>query len=165
MAASKNSRGRWIILYYLFPVLVALSLAFRSLRDFQPNHGGVAVGMFLSAENESEASYIGARAMIHQLLHASETRLPDGIPVVVLVTPELEDRKRQRMREDGAVVVPVDHIRTQIPITVPHWVNTMTKLRLFDPEVLPYEKVLLIDANMALLRPIDALFHDSSTEP
>jgi hypothetical protein len=41
----------------------------------------------------------------------------------------------------------------------------MTKLRLFDPEVLPYEKVLLIDANMALLRPIDALFHDSSTEP
>jgi hypothetical protein len=146
-----------------FVILLVVGFAFQGFQVVQPTRGSVAVGIFLSPDDD--VSYLGARTILYQLLHAPETQLPDGIPVVVLVTPEVEGHKRHRLQADGATVVPVDHIKTQIPITVPHWVNTMTKLRLFDPEVLPYEKVLLIDTSMALLRPIDALFHDSGMQP
>lgn len=45
-------------------------------------------------------------------------------------------------------------------ITVYRWVKTITKRPLCDPKVVPYEKFFLLDTDIVLTRPIDAIFQD-----
>lgn len=137
------------------------------------HRGPYAITTFLAGKfNESpedsdndDGYYVSARTLVYQLLHSPSTKLRNPIPLVILVSQDVRETKRQRLRDDGAIVVAVDHVAHNMTVTVDRWINTITKLRLFDPSVVPYEKVLLMDTDMALTRPIDAIFQDPNSDP
>jgi alpha-N-acetylglucosamine transferase len=137
-----------------------------------PYHGRYAIGAFLASKfngkqddsDDEDAYFVSARTLIYQLLHAPSTKFREPVPVIMLVTQDVRESKRQRLRDDGALVVEIEHLAHNMTITVERWVETVTKLRLFDPTVMPYEKVLLIDTDMTLTRPLDAIFQDPATE-
>ncbi|KAL9114088.1 MAG: hypothetical protein Q9227_001860 [Pyrenula ochraceoflavens] len=107
--------------------------------------------------------FIAVRMLIYQILHAPETRCKNHIPFVVLVTNEVLERKRERLRKDGAIVKVIEHIHgegwTHPP--APRWADTLTKLRLW--ELTEYEKVAFIDGDGILTRPVDGVFEDPAT--
>lgn len=105
-------------------------------------------------DDNADGDFLGVRTLLFQLLHSPMTKLRHPIPVIVLVTPEVRESKRQRLIEDGAKVIEVETISDD------RWGDTATKLRIFDPTVVPYEKVLFLDAGTVLTRPIDEIFHD-----
>ncbi|KAJ5652800.1 hypothetical protein N7507_010226 [Penicillium longicatenatum] len=134
--------------------------------------GRYAIATFLAAKfdtkqgdsDDEDAHYVSARTLVYQLLHSPTTKFREPVPVVILVTKDVRESKRQRLRDDGAVVVEVEHLAHDMAITVDRWAETIIKLRLFDPRIVPYEKVLLLDTDMVLTRPIGAIFQDPATE-
>lgn len=135
--------------------------------------GPIAVATFLADQwdgndndnDNDDVYFVGARMLAYQLLHSPQTRLSNPAPFVVLVTPEVRESKRQRLIKDGAIVVEVTRIEHNITITEPRWVDTFTKLRLFDPSAVPYRKVLYVDTDIVFTRPIDMIFRDTNTTP
>ncbi|KAJ5989102.1 hypothetical protein N7481_004312 [Penicillium waksmanii] len=135
--------------------------------------GRHAISTFLTskadeAETEidnDDGNFVSTRILVYQLLHSPSTKLRDPVPIIVLVTPEVREAKRHRLREDGAIVIEVDHATHSMPVTPSRWSEMATKLRLFDPTVIPYETVLFLEADIVLTRPIDRIFLDPSTEP
>lgn len=135
--------------------------------------GSVAVATFLAgaydghdSDNDNDDVYfIGARVLAYQLLHSSETKFVRKTPFVVLVTPDVRQSKRQRLIRDGAVVVEIARVEHNISIGEPRWIDTFSKLRIFDPNAVPYEKVLYLDTDVVLTRPVDAIFSDGNTIP
>ena len=101
------------------------------------------------------------RVLGYQLMHDPRSRSPNSTPFVVICS-EVSERKRKRLEKDGATVVEVEKISN------PYWVKTrqqyegvMTKLRVFEQE--QYEKILYIDADMLIVRPLDDIFSDPGT--
>lgn len=107
---------------------------------------------------------MSARTLVYQLLHSHTTKLQHPIPVVVLVTKDVRESKRQTLRIEGAIVVEVEDVTHSTPIAAERWTSMATKLHVFDPTVVPYEKVLFKDVDMVLTRPIDRIFQEFSTE-
>ncbi|KAJ5287550.1 hypothetical protein N7478_003236 [Penicillium angulare] len=104
-----------------------------------------------------DTEYLSIRTLLYQLLHAPTTKLRNPVPVVVLVNQHVRESKRQRLREDGATVVEVEGIPEG------RWGDMATKLRIFDPTVVPYDKLLFMDASTVLTHPIDKIFDDLSS--
>lgn len=72
------------------------------------------------AEIDENLYYVGARALIYQLLHAERTRFRSPDSVLVLVIKGVRDSKRERLRDDGARVFGV--ATWNIPISQEtHW--------------------------------------------
>ncbi|OXV08426.1 hypothetical protein Egran_03811 [Elaphomyces granulatus] len=105
--------------------------------------------------DDDDVYYVGARLIAYQLLHAPETRFLNPTPLIVLVTHDVRPSKRQRLMDDGAIVVEVNNIDHDIPIWEPRWVDAFTKMRVFDPKLVPYGKVLYVDTDIIFTRPID----------
>jgi alpha-N-acetylglucosamine transferase len=134
---------------------------------------GTAVATFLANNfngkdtdnDDDDVYYVGARIVAYQLLHAPETKFLKPTPLVVLVTREVRPSKRQRLMDDGAIVVEVDRVDHNLSIGEPRWVDTFTKMRIFDPKHLPYDKVLYVDTDIIFTRPIDGIFRDANTSP
>ncbi|KAJ5101896.1 hypothetical protein NUU61_004118 [Penicillium alfredii] len=132
-----------------------------------------AIGTFLGAhwdKKEGDTDYsdwyfVGARILTYQFMHSPITKLKTPIPFIILVSKDVSESKRERLRRDGATVVEVEHIQHNFSdqIGKPSWKETFTKMRLFDPKVMPYEKVLMVDTDMVITRPIDNLFLDRNT--
>ncbi|KAJ5094009.1 hypothetical protein N7456_009870 [Penicillium angulare] len=130
------------------------------------SHGRHAITTFLGLhgtekdQNDSfDTEYLNIRTLLYQLLHAPTTKLRNPVPVVVLVNQHVRESKRQRLREDGATVVEVEGIFED------RWGDMATKLRVFDPTVVPYDKLLFMDASTVLTHPIDKIFDDLSAVP
>lgn len=127
--------------------------------------GSHAITTFLSSHavndkyDDADGIFLGIRTLLYQLLHSPRTRLRDPVPIIVLVTRDVRESKRQRLTEDGATVVEVETIPDD------RWGDTATKLRIFDPTVVPYEKVLFLDAGTVLIRSIDDIFEDPGAVP
>lgn len=134
------------------------------------------VAAFLGADYHGEDGdnddadwyYVGARTLVYQLLHSPTTRFTDPvktepIPVIIMVTKDVSESKRRRLEIDGATVVEIEEVTADFAIGEPRYAQVLTKLRVFDPELMPYEKVFLMDTDMVLTRPIDAIFQDEST--
>jgi alpha-N-acetylglucosamine transferase len=138
------------------------------LRPEEPKY---AIATFLTGdsqrptENEDESvtdSYsVAARVLTYQILHANETRCSDSsIPFLVLVTNTVSDKTKKQLEADGAKVVPVDDIplRWWIRTGVTRWADQFTKLRLF--EMIEYDRILFLDADTLITRPIDGIFSE-----
>jgi len=85
-----------------------------------------------------------------------------------LVTRDVRPSKRQRLVDDGAIIVEVDHVDHNVNVSKmwePRWVETFTKMQMFDPKHVPYNKVLYVDADIVFTRPIDGIFKDKTTFP
>ena len=116
-------------------------------------------------EDDNEDIYFySTRVMGYQLMHNPETRSNNSIPFVVLTTKGVSNRKRARLRKDGAVVIVVDDVPLPdwFSIGNPFWLDVMTKLRVFQQT--QYEKILLLDADVLPVRRLDGVFEDPATE-
>lgn len=133
--------------------------------------GPYAVAIFLGTqfdaeeddEDDADSYYVGVRTLVYQLLHASSTKFTSPIPVVIMTAKGVRESKRQRLRRDGAVVVEIEKLAHSIDIEVPWYYQVHDKLRAFDPTVMPFEKVALLDADMVITRPLDAIFQDTNS--
>lgn len=130
-----------------------------------------AIAIFLGADyhagnddsDEADWYYMGARTLVYQLLHSSTTKLKKPIPVVILVTKDVRESKRMRLKADGATVIEIKEVEHAFSIGEPRYAQVLTKLRVFDYELMPYEKVFLMDTDMVITRPLDGIFDDEST--
>jgi hypothetical protein len=129
-----------------------------------------AIAIFLGSDyhagdddsDEADWYYMGARTLVYQLLHSPATKLKTPTPVVILVTKDVRESKRIRLQADGATVIEIEEVDHAFSIGEPRYAQVLTKLRVFDYEVMPYEKVFLMDTDMVITRPLDAIFDDES---
>ncbi|EFY84586.1 glycosyl transferase family 8 family, putative [Metarhizium acridum CQMa 102] len=79
---------------------------------------------------------------------------------VVAVTNDVPESNRQQLRQDGAIVVPVQDVGlpSWIKIPIHRWKDQFTKLRLI--QMTQYTRLLFIDADSLLTRPIDDVFDE-----
>ncbi|MCJ1445078.1 MAG: hypothetical protein MMC23_005583 [Stictis urceolatum] len=112
------------------------------------------------APNDDDDNYfVGTRILAYQLLHEKSTKSPSNIPFLVLCTEEVTESKRARLAADGATIVPVDKIRIPwIQAGRDRWKDVLTKIRLWT--LTDYERVLFLDSDMLLTRPLDSVFDD-----
>ncbi|KAF1348498.1 nucleotide-diphospho-sugar transferase, partial [Delphinella strobiligena] len=114
------------------------------------------------ANIENDHYFVATRILAYQLLHAPETRsIDESIPFVVLVTENVSEEKRSRLRKDGAVVVPAEFIRAEwVKTETSTWQDVMTKLRLW--ELTQFDRICFLDGDTILVEPLDGIFEDSS---
>ncbi|KAI9694266.1 MAG: hypothetical protein M1820_009069 [Bogoriella megaspora] len=109
--------------------------------------------------------FLATRILVYQLLHAPQTRSLRGIPVVVLVTPDVSRTRRERLRRDGAIVRPVSNIKTGSDWIAPgdsRWRDVLSKLRVW--EMTEYSRVLLLDGDTVLQRSLDGVFDEPNAQ-
>jgi alpha-N-acetylglucosamine transferase len=134
-------------------------------RPLEPRY---AIATFLtgdpaSQDDEDDDYFIATRVLTYQLLHANETRCHDPtIPFEVIVTSTVSQKKIDQLISDGAIVRRVEDIplRWWIKTGVTRWADQFTKLRLF--EMTQYDRILFIDADTLITRPVDAIFDEPS---
>jgi alpha-N-acetylglucosamine transferase len=135
--------------------------------------GRYAITTFLASHDdgthpvpdEQDPYFVSARTLLYQLLHSPNTKLRYDVPVIVAVTPDVRESKRRRLRADGATVVEIEYLANSGAVVDDSRSEMATKLRLFDPTIIPYEKALFMEPDMVLTRPILDIFGDPSTEP
>jgi len=109
---------------------------------------------------EDQPYFIAIRILTYQLLYAPETKSrDDAIPFIVLVTDKVTEIQRARLRADGALVVPAEHLGEEwIKADSPAWGDVMTKLRLW--ELTQFERICFLDGDTQLMAPLDDIFSD-----
>lgn len=104
--------------------------------------------------------FIATRILGYQIMHAPETRSKD-IPFIVLATKSVHEKKLERLRLDGAIVIVVETVEK------PHWIDgtgasnwqeLFDKLRLW--ELTQFERICFLDGDHVLNRPLDGIFDD-----
>lgn len=115
------------------------------------------------AATENDHYFVATRILAYQLLHAPETRSRDeNIPFLVLVTDNVPEEKRSRLRKDGAIVIPTDYVRAHwVKTEISTWSDVLTKLRLW--ELIHFERICFVDGDTVLVEPLDGVFHDTTT--
>lgn len=106
---------------------------------------------------------IAMRMLVYQLKHQPETRTRRSIPIIVMVTHDVAEEKREMLRKDGAVVWPVDRITdgsNWMGTDRKAWRDQVTKLRAW--ELVQYDRILYLDNDNVLLRCLDGIFDDST---
>lgn len=93
------------------------------------------------------------RMLLYSLLHDPATRSNKSYPVVVLVTEDVAQHKRERLAYEGAIVKEVEKLNPLQHKTRKAWKDVLTKLRLF--EMIEYDKVAFFDSDTLITRPID----------
>lgn len=120
----------------------------------------------LDLDAEDDPMFVACRILAYQLLYAPETR-SERIPFIVLAVPGTSEAKKERLRLDGAIVLDIESL------AVPAWImdtgavesryaQMFDKLRLWELE--EYDRVLFLDADTVLVRPLDQLFTSSPTQ-
>lgn len=100
--------------------------------------------------------------LIYQLLHDPETRTNNSYPFVVLVTEDVTQRKKDRLTADGATVIVVQKLAFDGVKTRKQWQDVLTKLRLF--EQVQYDKMLFLDSDTLITKPMDGVFDDDAAQ-
>jgi len=107
-----------------------------------------------------------ARMLNFQLKHGKNTRSRKEIPFLVIVTPDISAWKRKLLQREGATVIFAERLSLGddwIEPMAERWKDVMMKLRLF--ELTDYDKILFLDADTYLLRPLDRIFRDPAARP
>lgn len=106
--------------------------------------------------------FIATRILAYQFLHATETRSRDrSIPFIVLVTDNVNEERRARLRRDGAIIVPAELITSSwVKTETSTWQDVMTKLRLW--KLTQFERICFVDGDTVLAQPIDGVFQDDA---
>lgn len=177
--SSHSFRGLYMVLAACIIVLLWLRYPINSKNYIHnPNYGALnettstsryAVATFLAGNTGTHAAegsdqddyFVATRVLVYQLLHAPETRCRDrSIPILVLVTAAVSEIKRQQLRLDGAIIVPVQDVplRWWVKTGVTRWKDVFGKLRLY--EMTGYDRILYLDADTLITEPVDAIFDD-----
>ena len=114
--------------------------------------------------DDEDEYFVGTRVLAYQLLHAPKTGTNTSIPFVVLATKDIPESKLERLRKDGATVKVVERIsESWMRPGLLRWRDMMSKLRML--ELIQFEKVLFMDADMYIVERMDGIFNDATTEP
>jgi alpha-N-acetylglucosamine transferase len=109
-----------------------------------------------------DAYFRSIRLLNYQLQHEEKTRTRKYIPFLVLVTREVHQAKRKQLADEGATVVEIKNFDSSwIKPGAPRWQNVMTKLRLFEME--EFDRILFLDADTFLLKPLDGVFKERAS--
>lgn len=138
-------------------------VAFATFLAGNANPGKEATDAASAAINDRDDGYFqGARVLAYQLLHSPTSGTNASIPFLVLVTADVSERKRARLRADGATVVVVDKLASEwVHPANARWADVMTKLRLFELE--EFAKICFVDADMLVTKRLDGVFYDEAT--
>ena len=118
----------------------------------------------ITVPDDEDEYFVGTRVLAYQLLHAPKTGTNTSIPFVVLATKDITESKLERLRRDGATVKVVERTsESWMKPGLSRWRDTMSKLRIL--ELIQFEKVLFMDADMYVVERIDGIFTDPTTEP
>ncbi|OAL38462.1 hypothetical protein AYO20_02111 [Fonsecaea nubica] len=114
-------------------------------------------------DTEDDVYLTSVRLLIYQLLHDPETRTNNSIPVVVLVSPQVSQSKRRRLEREGAWIAEFPSIELEtVKPDRPRWKHVMDKMNVF--RLTQFEKVLLMDLDIVLFKPLDAIFEEPETD-
>lgn len=110
--------------------------------------------------------FIATRLLCWQLLHSPRTKVRNpNIDVVVMVTPSVSESRKERLKKDGALVLPVDSLHADWLKATAHekrWDELMAKLRAW--QMTQYSRILLLDGDIILQSPLDAIFSDPGAQ-
>lgn len=167
-----------IFYHYRYYGFEGLSLSAAAADYSLPNNANIeslagqhlAYATFLSTrvtdDDVDDPYFTAARVLAYQLLHAPDTRTQLEIPFLVLVTPAVSTAKRARLRADGATVISVDLLSSSTHWETPGrdtWVDQFAKLRLF--ELTAFDRILYLDGDMLLTRPLDGIWLERAAQP
>jgi len=110
---------------------------------------------------EDDKYFTAARLLGYHLMHKPSTRSQRGIPYVVLVTKNVQEVQVDRLRRDGAIVIPVESQPTGewFHPKRARWNDVMTKLRLWELD--QFDRVVFLDVDTGLTKPLDSVFDDA----
>ncbi|KAF2181786.1 glycosyltransferase family 8 protein [Zopfia rhizophila CBS 207.26] len=118
-----------------------------------------------SEKLDEDVYFIGTRILVWQLLHYKKTKT-SGIDVIVVVTPDVSESRRERLRKDGAIVRPIEFVHGKndgwLHPKESRWNDIMSKLRVW--EMTEYSRILMLDGDMILLHPLDGIFNDPAAQ-
>lgn len=121
-----------------------------------------AFATFLASSDNGEIAdkyFTAVRILAYQLHYAPETKSNGSVPLIVLVTPEISEEKRARLRRDGAIVWEAEKLESNWAKTdIPTWQDVFMKLRLW--ELTQFERIAFLDGDTVLAAPMDGVFND-----
>ena len=107
--------------------------------------------------------FMSARVLTYMLRHSTRAGNPT-IPFLVLCTPDVSARKRDRLTRDGATVAVVEKlVQSWVHPKLQRWRDVMAKLRLF--ELTQWRKICFLDADTLVMEDISGVFQDEATRP
>lgn len=113
------------------------------------------------ASMDNDEYFVATRILAYQILHAPETQSANDF--IVLVNEGVSEAKRERLRQDGAIVWQPESIDPKWIITdVSTWQSVLGKLRLW--ELVEYERVCFLDGDTILTRRMDGIFEDPAVQ-
>ena len=133
-----------------------------------PKHEYAYAGFLAAPEENYETDdedlyFVATRMLAYQLLHDPKTKTNTSIPFLVLVTEEIAESKRERLRLDGAIVLEVPKLN--LPSIHPsrdRWRDVMSKLYLWH--LTQYQRILFLDSDMLIAKRLDAIFDDGASQ-
>ncbi|TVY36255.1 Meiotically up-regulated protein [Lachnellula subtilissima] len=160
---------------YLLPLIAIILLCLRWFTPQLPNliqkntEPKLAYATLLLPDTSSNPSrntdiyFLSTRILNYQLLHDKRTRTTRAIPFLVLVTSDIPPWKCDHLKREGATIVRVEKLDVDwIEPGHERWRNVMIKLRLF--ELLNYDRILFLDADTFLFKPLDGVFADPAAQ-
>lgn len=110
----------------------------------------------------SDEYFLSARLLNYQLRHSNATKYHDpSVPFLVMCPPQVGQNKRKILEEEGATIVPVEHVMADwIKVPLPTWLEMLDKLFLWS--YTDYDKILFIDADVFLVQSLNGIFEDDA---
>ena len=160
--------------YLPIPANIAHSahrISFGRIPNFSHHGEKLAYATYLAGTSKNpppedrDNFFVATRMLVYQILHDPVTKSQKGLPMIVLVDPLVTESKRQRLEKDGARVIPVEYLRpktTWLKPLKPRWRDLMVKLRLW--ELQEYDRILFMDSDTMLARPMDDIFDEPGAQ-
>lgn len=111
--------------------------------------------------------FMATRILGYRLMHDPETKTTRDIPFVVLVTENIPEQKRERLRRDGATVIEVPFLSSKTGWIEDGagdaaWKDLLAKLRAW--EQLQYKRILFLDGDMIINKRMDGIFDEHESK-
>jgi alpha-N-acetylglucosamine transferase len=114
---------------------------------------------------DADIYFVATRILVWQILHDPTTKTSNA-DMVVMVGPDVDEPRRERLRRDGAIVRPIELVHTEhdswIVPEEARWRDIMSKLRVWEME--EYSHILMLDGDMLLQSPLDGIFSDPGAQ-
>ncbi|BFZ53259.1 hypothetical protein PYCC9005_000282 [Savitreella phatthalungensis] len=117
-------------------------------------------------EIEGDIYILLTRLLLYQLLHHPETRTQRAIPFVVGLLPHVPAKVASLLESEGAIVKWIDPIMPRTWQSTPgsdRWADQFAKLQWFN--MTEFDKMLYLDTDMMLTRPLDDIWDEPEAVP
>lgn len=118
----------------------------------------------LTVTDDKDEYFVATRVLAYQLLHAPQTATTIAIPFIVLCTPDIPASQLTRLEKDGVMIIVVEKLTENwMKPGLQRWRDMLSKLHVL--QLVQYKKVVFLDSDMYIARPLDGIFTDETTAP